>query len=189
MLRGSASNSPSISFRLNTPCELSVGRNHVKPLPGVGQCDLDCGGYAAYSISKLFPLWAATPTLTASLQLIEDRSLVPCTLDLNIHGRLVRLVLFYFSRKTIAYSVNLSLDNWSDQKALGAVEKAHASLLFKSPCEKPSAIGGFPSFAVSMTRATGITAYLENGGMIENAQAIAGHESPATDEAVRSDRR
>lgn len=29
-------------------------------------------------------------------------------------------------------------------------------------------------------RATGITAYLENGGSIENAQAIAGHESPRT---------
>lgn len=29
-------------------------------------------------------------------------------------------------------------------------------------------------------RATGITAYLENGGTIENAQAIAGHESPRT---------
>jgi hypothetical protein len=27
---------------------------------------------------------------------------------------------------------------------------------------------------------TGITAYLENGGTIENAQAIAGHESPRT---------
>ena len=29
-------------------------------------------------------------------------------------------------------------------------------------------------------RATGITAYLENGGSIENAQAIANHESPRT---------
>jgi integrase len=29
-------------------------------------------------------------------------------------------------------------------------------------------------------RATGITAYLENGGSIENAQAIAAHESPRT---------
>jgi integrase len=29
-------------------------------------------------------------------------------------------------------------------------------------------------------RATGITAYLENGGSIENAQAIAAHESPQT---------
>ena len=29
-------------------------------------------------------------------------------------------------------------------------------------------------------RATGITAYMENGGTIENAQAIAGHESPRT---------
>ena len=29
-------------------------------------------------------------------------------------------------------------------------------------------------------RATGMTAYLENGGTIENAQAIAAHESPRT---------
>ena len=29
-------------------------------------------------------------------------------------------------------------------------------------------------------RATGITAYLEAGGTIENAQAIAAHESPRT---------
>jgi len=29
-------------------------------------------------------------------------------------------------------------------------------------------------------RATGITAYLENGGTIENAQAIAAHQSPRT---------
>ena len=29
-------------------------------------------------------------------------------------------------------------------------------------------------------RATGITAYFENGGTIENAQAIAAHESPRT---------
>jgi integrase len=29
-------------------------------------------------------------------------------------------------------------------------------------------------------RATGITAYLENGGTIEKAQAIANHESPRT---------
>jgi integrase/recombinase XerD len=29
-------------------------------------------------------------------------------------------------------------------------------------------------------RATGITAYLENGGMLEHAQAIAAHESPRT---------
>ena len=38
-----------------------------------------------------------------------------------------------------------------------------------------------PSFTSCHTfRATGITAYLENGGTIENAQAIAAHESPRT---------
>ena len=40
---------------------------------------------------------------------------------------------------------------------------------------------GLPQSTCSHTfRATGITAYLENGGTIENAQAIAAHESPRT---------
>jgi integrase/recombinase XerD len=42
---------------------------------------------------------------------------------------------------------------------------------------------GLPSSTCCHTfRATGITAYLENGGTIENAQAIAAHESPRTTE-------
>lgn len=40
---------------------------------------------------------------------------------------------------------------------------------------------GLPETVCNHTfRATGITAYLENGGTIENAQAIANHESPKT---------
>src|SRR5437016_511592 len=40
---------------------------------------------------------------------------------------------------------------------------------------------GLPSSISCHTfRATGITAYLEAGGTIENAQAIAAHESPRT---------
>jgi site-specific recombinase XerD len=40
---------------------------------------------------------------------------------------------------------------------------------------------GLPASTCCHTfRATGITAYLENGGTIENAQAIAAHESPRT---------
>jgi integrase len=40
---------------------------------------------------------------------------------------------------------------------------------------------GLPAAVCCHTfRATGITAYLENGGTIENAQAIAAHESPRT---------
>jgi integrase len=40
---------------------------------------------------------------------------------------------------------------------------------------------GLPSSTCCHTfRATGITAYLENGGTIENAQALAAHESPRT---------
>lgn len=42
-------------------------------------------------------------------------------------------------------------------------------------------VAGLPASTCCHTfRATGITAYLENGGTIENAQAIAAHESPRT---------
>ena len=34
-------------------------------------------------------------------------------------------------------------------------------------------------------RATGITAYLANGGALEHAQEMAAHESPRTDQALR----
>lgn len=47
--------------------------------------------------------------------------------------------------------------------------------------KRRSARAGLPANVCCHTfRATGITAYLENGGTIENAQAIAGHESPRT---------
>jgi len=39
---------------------------------------------------------------------------------------------------------------------------------------------GLPSSTCHTFRATGTTAYLKNGGTIENAQAIAAHESPRT---------
>jgi integrase len=38
-------------------------------------------------------------------------------------------------------------------------------------------------------RATGITAYLDNSGTLENAQARAAHEKAAHDETLRSDQR
>jgi site-specific recombinase XerD len=47
--------------------------------------------------------------------------------------------------------------------------------------KRRAADAGLPSSTCCHTfRATGITAYLENGGTIENAQAIAAHESPRT---------
>jgi len=47
--------------------------------------------------------------------------------------------------------------------------------------KRRAAGAGLPSSTCCHTfRATGITAYLENGGTIENAQAIAAHESPST---------
>jgi integrase len=41
-------------------------------------------------------------------------------------------------------------------------------------------VGLPPSSCCHTFRATGITAYLENGGTIDNALAIAAHESPRT---------
>lgn len=45
---------------------------------------------------------------------------------------------------------------------------------------RAKAAGLSPAVCCHTFRATGITAYLENGGTIENAQAIAAHESPRT---------
>jgi site-specific recombinase XerD len=45
---------------------------------------------------------------------------------------------------------------------------------------RAEAAGLPPAICCHTFRATGITAYLENGGTIENAQAIAAHESPRT---------
>jgi hypothetical protein len=47
---------------------------------------------------------------------------------------------------------------------------------------KPRALEGVspPPPAATRSGRPGITAYLENGGTIENAQAIAAHESPRT---------
>lgn len=45
---------------------------------------------------------------------------------------------------------------------------------------RAAAAGLSPKTSCHSFRATGITAYLENGGTIENAQSIAAHESPRT---------
>lgn len=45
---------------------------------------------------------------------------------------------------------------------------------------RAKAAGLSPKTSCHTFRATGITAYLDNGGTIENAQAIAAHESPRT---------
>ena len=45
---------------------------------------------------------------------------------------------------------------------------------------RAAAAGLSPKISCHSFRATGITAYLDNGGTIENAQAIAAHESPRT---------
>ena len=47
--------------------------------------------------------------------------------------------------------------------------------------EKQNKLDLLPTAVCNHTfRATGITAYLDNGGSLENAQAMAAHESPRT---------
>lgn len=52
--------------------------------------------------------------------------------------------------------------------------------MFRMVKRRARAAGIPPETCCHTFRATGITAYLDNGGTIENAQAIAGHESPRT---------
>jgi len=79
---------------------------------------------------------------------------------------------------------------WDDKKAplfrsvdrrrqltANAIKRTHVLRMVKRRAQE----AGLPSSTCCHTfRATGITAYLENGGTIENAQAIAAHESPRT---------
>ena len=54
--------------------------------------------------------------------------------------------------------------------------------------KRRAAVAGLPPSTCCHTfRATGITAYLSNGGTLEHAQQIAGHASPQDDEALRPD--
>ena len=57
------------------------------------------------------------------------------------------------------------------------LQSAEALAMIK---RRAKAAGLPPTICNHTMRATGITAYLENGGTIENAQAIAAHESPRT---------
>jgi integrase len=67
------------------------------------------------------------------------------------------------------------------QLTLNPMARTDVLLMIK----RPALAAGLPSSTCCHTfRATGITAYLNNGGTIENAQAIAAHESPRT-KAVR----
>lgn len=52
--------------------------------------------------------------------------------------------------------------------------------VFRMVKRRAQAAGLPPSTCCHTFRATGITAFLDNGGTIENAQAIAAHESPRT---------
>jgi len=56
----------------------------------------------------------------------------------------------------------------------------HANDAWRMVKRRAKAIGLPESICNHTFRATGITAYLENGGTIEHAQAIANHESPKT---------
>lgn len=46
--------------------------------------------------------------------------------------------------------------------------------------QRRALVAGIKTIGNHTFRATGITAYLKNGGKLETAQQIAGHESPRT---------
>ena len=52
--------------------------------------------------------------------------------------------------------------------------------VFRMIKRRAKAVGLPSTLSCHTFRATGITTYLENGGTIEHAQAIAAHESPRT---------
>jgi integrase len=62
-------------------------------------------------------------------------------------------------------------------EVLGSDADDRPRFFFEEPF--PPGTGG-PFVCCHTFRATGITAYLENGGSLENAQAMAAHESPRT---------
>ena len=71
-------------------------------------------------------------------------------------------------------------DRRNDAVALDEVERVGVLIVLRM-VKRRAIEAGLPSSTCCHTfRATGITAYLENGGTIENAQAIAAHESPRT---------
>ena len=65
----------------------------------------------------------------------------------------------------------------SNTLTANGLQSAEALAMIK---RRAKACGLPPTICNHTMRATGITAYLENGGTIENAQAIAAHESPRT---------
>jgi hypothetical protein len=72
------------------------------------------------------------------------------------------------------------------RKAAKSMKCRHRAKSGRAQClgshSQTSAEGGlFDSGRVShLARATGVTVYLENGGRLEHAQQMAGHESPRT---------
>jgi len=56
----------------------------------------------------------------------------------------------------------------------------HRIDVFQMVRRRARKVGLPPNLCCHTFRATGITAYLENGGALEKAQAIAAHESPRT---------
>jgi integrase/recombinase XerD len=70
-----------------------------------------------------------------------------------------------------------SADRTSGKLTNGRVDRRNVLEMVK----RRANVAGLPSRTCCHSfRATGITAYLDNGGTIENAQAIAAHESPRT---------
>ena len=79
------------------------------------------------------------------------------------------------------YRAACSFFAWLEQHDIGEladIEPMHVSLYIET---LQAAEAGFKQrLGCHVFRATGITAYLEAGGTLENAQAMAAHESPRT---------
>lgn|GEM_PF-3063617 len=86
---------------------------------------------------------------------------------------LIVVTTLLFLRHPSPPNARVRLTRWKDAVS--------AFIRHRSGCGRRALEAGLPSSTCCHTfRATGIIAYLENGGTIENAQAIAAQESPRT---------
>jgi integrase/recombinase XerD len=87
----------------------------------------------------------------------------------------------YIAAAGIAGDTKGALFRSATGKTLISAHRMSRTDVFRMVKRRAVAAGiGIDRICCHTFRATGITAYLENGGTIENAQAIAAHESPKT---------
>jgi integrase/recombinase XerD len=96
------------------------------------------------------------------------------------HYGAIRHLLRVLKGKTFAQSIGHTLLQSYVATRLGEVVGSKRPVSAEMVKRRAAAAGLSAKTSCHSFRATGITAYLENGGTIENAQAIAAHESPRT---------